>query len=502
MTAAVEVPTRTREVPAGTPHNPHHTRRWAILAVLAVAQLMVVLDTTVVNIALPSAQRALGFSDGDRQWIVTAYALAFGSLLLLGGRLADLVGRKRIFLIGLAGFAVASAVGGAATGFGMLVASRAVQGGFGALLAPAGLSLLTTTFTDAKERARAFGIYGAIAGGGAAVGLLLGGVLTEYLSWRWCMYVNLIFAAFAFVGGMALLRNQPADHRPRLDVPGIVTVSAGLFSLVYGFSHAETGGWADPVTLGFLLAGIVLLGAFIAIQTHSINPLLPLRILADRNRSGAYLAIFIAGVGVFGAFLFLTYYLQGSLGYSAVMTGVAFLPMVAALMLSSTIGTSVLASRIGPRWLIGPGMALAAVGMVLLTGIDVDSSYAVHVLPGTLVLGVGLGLVFSSAMSLATAGVDPDDSGVASALVNTGQQVGGSIGTALLNTLAASAVTSYLASHGRPTPALVDQAAIHGYVTTFWWSAAIFTAGAVLCALLLRRDVPAIDPDAEQLLAV
>ena len=444
----------------------------------------------------------LGFSDGDRQWIVTAYALAFGSLLLLGGRLADLVGRKRIFLIGLAGFAVASAVGGAATGFGMLVASRAVQGGFGALLAPAGLSLLTTTFTDAKERARAFGIYGAIAGGGAAVGLLLGGVLTEYLSWRWCMYVNLIFAAFAFVGGMALLRNQPADHRPRLDVPGIVTVSVGLFSLVYGFSHAETGGWTDPVTLGFLLAGIVLLGVFIAIQTHSDNPLLPLRILADRNRSGAYLAIFIAGVGVFGAFLFLTYYLQGSLGYSAVMTGVAFLPMVAALMLSSTIASSVLASRIGPRWLIAPGMALAAVGMVLLTGINVDSSYAVHVLPGTLVLGVGLGLVFSSAMSLATAGVDPDDSGVASALVNTGQQVGGSIGTALLNTLAASAVTSYLTSHGRPTPALVDHAAIHGYVTTFWWSAAIFTAGAVLCALLLRRDVPAIDPEAEQLLAV
>lgn len=480
-----------------TSENPHHDRRWLILVVLGIAQLMVVLDGTVVNIALPSAQHALGFSDGNRQWIVTAYSLAFGSLLLLGGRLADLLGRKRMFLIGLVGFALASAVGGAADGFGMLVTARAVQGAFGAMLAPAALSLLTTTFTHPRERAKAFGVYGAIAGGGAAVGLLLGGVLTEYLSWRWCMYINLIFAAAAFVGGMAWLQNQRAEHRPKLDIPGIVTVSAGLFSLVYGFSHAETGGWASATTVGFLIAGVVLLGAFLAIQTRSPHPLLPLRILTDRNRGGSYLAIFVVGIGMFGVFLFLTYYLQASLGYSAVLTGVSFLPMTAGIMLSSTVGSSFLATRVGPRWIIGAGMLIAAVGMALLTGIGLTSDFALHVLPGTVVMGVGIGLVFSSAMSLATAGVHTEDAGVASAMVNTSQQIGGSIGTALLNTLAASAVTSYLVSHAAAGKGAAATAALHGYTTAFWWAAGIFAAGGVLCAIILRPEVPVMDPDVE-----
>ena len=489
----------TSATPASARHNPHHNRRWAILAVLATAQLMVVLDTTVVNIALPSAQKALGFSSGDRQWIVTAYALAFGSLLLLGGRLADLLGRKRVFLIGLVGFAAASAVGGAANGFGMLVTARAVQGAFGAMLAPAALALLTTTFTEAKERAKAFGIYGAIAGGGAAVGLLLGGVLTEYLSWRWCMYVNLIFAVGAVIGGIALLHNQPAEERPRLDLPGVVTVSAGLFGLVYGFSHAETAGWGDTTTVTSLVVGVLLLGVFTWLQTRSHNPLLPLRILASRNRSGAYIAIFTAGMGMFGAFLFLSYYMQGTLGYSAVMSGLAFIPLTVAIVSTSITATTVLTSRVGPRWIVGTGLLIASVGMALFTGIGVDTSYVAHILPGTLVMGVGMGLAFSSAMSSATSNVEHEDAGVASALVNTGQQVGGSIGTALLNTLAASAAASYLASHGRSSAVAVAQASIHGYVTAFWWAAGIFALGAVICGSLLRGEVAIPSEDAEVL---
>jgi MFS family permease len=259
-------------------------RRWLVLAVLATAQMMVVLDATVVNIALPSAQTALGFSNGDRQWVVTAYSLAFGGLLLLGGRLADIFGRKRMFLIGLVGFAGASAVGGASTNFGMLVAARAVQGAFGAVLAPAVLALLTTTFTDRAERGRAFGIYGAILGAGGGIGLLLGGALTTYASWRWTLYVNLVLAAIAFIGGSALLRQSRPEHRPRPDVPGVLTVSAGLFALVYGFSHAETSGWQDPITLGLLIGAVVLLAAFLAIEARSAQPLLPLRVVVDRNR--------------------------------------------------------------------------------------------------------------------------------------------------------------------------------------------------------------------------
>ena len=488
--------TGSSHVDASGVHNPHHTRRWAILAVLATAQLMVVLDTTVVNIALPSAQKALGFSNGDRQWVVTAYALAFGSLLLLGGRLADLLGRKRVFIIGLIGFAAASAIGGAANGFGMLVTARAIQGAFGAMLAPAGLALLTTTFTQSKERAKAFGIYGAIAGGGAAVGLLLGGVLTEYLSWRWCMYVNLIFAIGAVIGGTILLHNQPSEERPRLDIPGVLTVSAGLFSLVYGFSHAESAGWGSTTTVAFLVAGVALLLTFVGIQTRSRNPLLPLRILANRNRSGAYLAIFIAGMGMFGAFLFLSYYMQGTLHYTAVMSGLAFIPLTVSLVATSISSTILLTPRVGPRWTVGIGMLIASAGMVLFSGIGAHTGYAAHILPGTIVMGIGMGMTFSRAMSLATSEVRHEDAGVASALVSTGQQVGGSIGTALLNTLAASAAASYVAVHGKSAAVLVN-ASIHGYVTAFWWAAGIFAIGAVICGFLLTSEVSLTSGDAE-----
>jgi EmrB/QacA subfamily drug resistance transporter len=474
--------------PAGGETDRMHGMRWWILGLLGLAQLMVVLDTTVVNIALPSAQRALGFTNDQRQWIVTGYALAFGSLLLLGGRLADLFGRKRMFLIGLVGFAIASALGGAATGFGMLVVARAVQGGFGALLAPAALSLLTTTFTDVKERSKAFGIYGAIAGGGAAIGLLLGGVLTEYLSWRWCMYVNLVFAALAFAGGVAWLRHQAAQERPRLDLPGILLVSAGLFSVVYGFSHAETGGWADPVTIGFLAAAGVLLVAFVLVQRRVAHPVLPLRVILDRYRGGSLLAILMSGAGMFGVFLFLTYYLQQNLGFSAVRSGLAFLPMTAALMVASQIGSTVLTTRFGPRFIMAPGLAIGGVGLWMLTHIDAGSTYAANVLPATMVFGVGLGLVFASAMSLSTAGVAPEDAGVASAMVNTAQQVGGSVGTALLNTIAASAMSRYIGSHpAGPHRAVL--ATMHSYTTAFWWSAGILMLGAVITAVVLPSRV-------------
>ncbi|MGQ5633534.1 MULTISPECIES: MFS transporter [unclassified Streptomyces] len=465
-------------------------KRWWILAVIAVAQLMVVLDATIVNIALPSAQHDLGFSDGNRQWVVTAYALAFASLLLLGGRIADLFGRKPAFLAGVVGFAAASALGGAANGFAMLVVARALQGAFGALLAPAALSLLNTTFTDARERARAFSVYGAIAGAGGAVGLLLGGVLTDALDWRWTLYVNVAIAVVAFAGGWVLLGNHRDAEHARLDVPGTVLVAAGLFSLVYGFSNAETHDWGSPLTWGFLIAGGVLLAAFSWWQTRAAHPLLPLRILLDRDRAASFLAVLITGAGMFGVFLFLTYYLQLNLGFSPTKTGVAFLPMVGALMVTAQIGTTVLVPRLGPKTVIPLGFAVAMAGMAWLTGIGVGSHYASAVLPQLIVTGVGLGLVMPPAMQLATGGVAAEDAGVASATVNAMQQVGGSIGTALLNTLAASAATDYLSGRDATSRLVQAQATIESYTTAFWWSSGFFAAGAVLAFLLYRRGVP------------
>jgi EmrB/QacA subfamily drug resistance transporter len=480
--------------------NPHQDRRWAILAVLGIAQLMVVLDATIVNIALPSAQRSLGFSDDSRQWVVTAYALAFGSLLLLGGRIGDLFGRKRVFIAGLVGFAIASALGGAAQSFGVLVGARALQGLFGALLAPAALSLLTTTFTDPNERAKAFGIFGAIAGGGAAIGLLLGGILTEYLSWRWCLYVNLLFAAPAAVAGFSLLHNQVHPVRPRLDIPGTITATVGLFAVVYGFSHAETTSWSDGLTIAMLAAGAVLLTAFIALQRRVAHPLLPLRVVLDRLRGGSYLAMGIAGAGMFGVFLFLTFYLQGTLGFSPIQTGLGFLPMSAAIMLTATTATTRLVPRIGPKPLVTAGMALASAAMILFAQLQVDSSYAAHILPALIVLGVGLGLVFAPAFSGATLGVAPSDAGVASAMVSTSQQVGGSVGTALLSTLAGSAVSGY-ASVRQPSADVLAAAAVHGYTTAFWWSAAIFAIGALVSALVFESGAPSVAPAGEPVLA-
>ncbi|GAB2604035.1 MFS transporter [Streptomyces capparidis] len=474
--------------------GPRH--RWWVLAIIGLAQLMVVLDATIVNIAMPSAQQDLGFSDSDRQWIVTAYALAFGSLLLLGGRLADLIGRKITFLVGLVGFAGASALGGAAPNFEVLVTARALQGAFGALLAPAALALLTTTFTEPKERARAFGIYGAIAGSGGAVGLLLGGLLTEHLDWRWTLYVNLVFAVLALVGGWALLKSgRPAD-RPKLDILGTLLVSAGLFSVVYGFSNAEHDGWSATGTWGLLVLGGVLLVAFAWWQTRAAHPLLPLRVLLDRNRGASFLSMLISSAAMFGLFLFLTYYLQLSLEYSPVETGLAFMPMITVVMIAATLSTTMLLPRIGPKPLVPLGMGLAAAGMVWLTGLGIGSSYASEVLPPTLVFGLGVGLVMAPAMNLATYGVQANDAGVASAALNAMQQVGGSIGTALLSTFASTAADDYLKGRNPADELVRAQAAIESYHAVYWWSGVFFAAGLVISFLLYRRGVPKTDPDA------
>jgi EmrB/QacA subfamily drug resistance transporter len=481
--------------PAGQAVEPD-PRRWLVLGVVGLAQLMIVLDITVMNIALPSAQKALHFSNVDRQWVITAYALAFGSLLLFGGRLGDLFGRKVTFLTGLGGFAIASAVGGASVNFTMLITARACQGVFGALLAPAALSVLTTTFSDPKERGKAFGVYGAIAGGGGLVGLLLGGVLTEYLNWRWCLYVNLIFAAVAAVGAAVFLSSRrSAAAGARLDVLGTVLVSGSMFCLVYGFSNAATRSWHTASTWGFLAAGVVLLAGFVAWQFRSAHPLLPPRVVLNRNRGGAYLAILIVGASMFGLFLFLTYYLQTILGYSPVVTGLAFLPAIAMVMTFAQISNIVLMPRTGPKPLVGLGMLIAAAGMAWLTRIGVHSGYASTVLGPLLVAGAGIGLSMPPSMNAGTFGVAPSDAGVASATLNVGQQLGGSIGTALLNTIATSAAAAYLASHitsaiavsPSARGALAAAAAVHGYTTGFWWTAGFFAGGAIVCGSLFRR---------------
>ncbi|SEG34173.1 drug resistance transporter, EmrB/QacA subfamily [Actinacidiphila yanglinensis] len=470
-------------------------KRWTALIFIALAQLMVVLDATVVNIALPSAQKDLGISNGDRQWVITAYTLAFGGLLLFGGRIADLWGRKNAFIVGLLGFAAASAIGGAAVNPAMLYGARALQGAFGALLAPAALSLLAVMFTEAKERAKAFGVYGAIAGAGAAVGLILGGVLTQYLNWRWVLFVNIAFAVVAVIGAVTYI-HEPAKgrNRNRLDVPGVVLASAGLITLVYGFSRAQTDGWTSAVTIGLFVASVVLLSTFAFVESRVRAPLLPLRVVTDRNRGGIYLSLGLAVIGMFGLFLFLTYYLQQVKDYSALKSGFAFLPMVGGMVVGSTQIGARLMLRVRPRLLMGPGFLVAAIGMSILAQIKVDSSYAEVLLPGLILMGLGMGTAFMPAMSLATYGVRPEDAGVASAMVNTSQQVGGSIGTALLNTLAASATTSWAGSHihslaDKKNPLLINEAAVHGYSVAIYVAMGILLASSAIAFTFLNAGV-------------
>ncbi|MGW5428309.1 MFS transporter [Streptomyces sp. NPDC004059] len=483
--------------PTGVAASGGDANRWKALVFIALAQLMVVLDATIVNIALPSAQTDLGISDGNRQWVVTAYALAFGGLLLFGGRIADKWGRKRAFVTGLAGFALASALGGAATTGAMMFGARALQGVFGALLAPAALSLLAVMFTDARERAKAFGIYGAIAGGGGAVGLILGGFLTEYLNWRWTFFVNIPFAIVAAAGAYFVIREpEGGRNRSPLDIPGVILSTLGLIALVYGFTRAESDGWSDAVTVSMFIASAVLLTAFAFVESRVKAPLLPLRVVTDRNRGGIYLSLGLAIIGMFGLFLFLTYYLQVVKGYSPVKTGFAFLPMIAGMITGSTqIGTRLM-TRVPARLLMGPGFLVAGVGMLLLTQLEVGSSYAALLLPAMLLLGLGMGTAFMPAMSLATMGVEPRDAGVASAMVNTSQQVGGAIGTALLNTIAASATTSYVKDHiagaaAKPQQQLVQlQGLVHGYTAAIWFAVGILGLAALIAFTFVNAGRP------------
>jgi EmrB/QacA subfamily drug resistance transporter len=462
-------------------------RRWLALVFISLAQLMVALDATVINIALPSAQRALHISDPDRQWVITAYTLAFGGLLLLGGRLADTFGRRKTFLIGLTGFAAASAAGGASTTFGELVGARAAQGAFAALLAPTALSLLAITFTEARERAKAFAVFGGIAGTGGAIGLLLGGTLTEYVQWRWCLFVNVPVAVVALVGASRLLPRTPGHRETSLDVPGVVLIGAGLVALVFGFSKAASDGWSASVTLASMAVGAALIVVFFLYESRATNALLPPRIVTDRNRGGAYLAIGLAVIAMFGLFLLLTYDFQVVQRYSPARAGLAFLPLSAAVLLSSTTVSRALLPKVPPRWLMAPGLLVGAAGMATLAGMHAHAAYVSQVLPAELLLGAGMGAVFVPAFSTATTGVSPREAGVASAVANTSQQVGASFGTALLNTVAATATARYVHSH-----VAADRAAalVHGYGVAAAAASGLLVVAAIATAALVNAGRP------------
>lgn len=480
--------------PPAAPPEPEGAdpRRWLALLVLSLAQLMDVLDGTIINIALPSAQSDLGFDLENREWLVTGYALAYGSLLLFGGRLADRFGRQRLLYTGLVGFAVSSAVGGAAPSFEILLGARVTQGLFAAALAPAALSLVSVTFAhDASERGRAFAVFGAVSGMGVAIGLTPGGVLTDELSWRWCLYLNVAIAALAVVGAVAVVRDRAASSTApptrTVDLPGAALAVAGLAGLVFGLGNSAVHGWADPSTWLPLAVGALLVVGFLFHEARTAHPLLPLSVVLDRNRGAALLAIAISGVGSFAIFLYLSYYLQQTLGWSATHAGLGFLPFAAVLVLGAGISGSVLLPRVGPRPVIPAGGLFAAAALVLLTRIDQGSSYATGVLPSVLLFGFGTGLVFGSAQNVATSGVDSDDAGVASAMVNTMQQVGGAVGLATFTYISASAVDRYLADHAdQPAQQLQTLAALSSYHTVFWVAAAVFLTGSVLLAAVFR----------------
>ena len=440
---------------------------------------MLVLDGSIMNIAIPSAKIELGITDANQQWIITAYTLAFGSLLLLGGRIGDFMGRKRIFIIGLLGFAGASALGGIATNQELLFAARALQGVFGALLAPAALAIISVTFTVPSERAKAFGVFGAISGGGAAIGLIVGGVLTEYFSWRWCLGVNTPIAILAALLAAKYVHESKAEGDHTYDIPGVVTATAGLFALTYGFNEAARAGWTNSITLTFFATAAVLLIAFVVIESKVANPLMPLRVITERNRGGSYLGSLIVGAGLFSMFLFLGLYLQVILGYTPLRSGFAFIPFSIGIIIFAGVASQLL-PKIGPKPLMVPGLIFAGIGLLMLTRITPETSYATHVLPSLLIMSSGIALVFIPLTSTSLHGVSGRDTGVASAMVNTSQQIGGSLGVALLNTIAATAATSYAATHTELGKMVQPFAVTHGFTVAFKVSAALLFAGALV----------------------
>ena len=471
------------EAHSAAPPNPHYERRWMALGVILIAQVMLLLDATIVNVALPSVQADLGFSDATRQWVVTAYLLALGSLLPLGGRLADAFGRKTMFMVGLLGFAVASAVGGAAPNIATLITARAVQGGFAAVLAPAALSLITVIFTDQKELNKAFAIFGAVAGSASAIGLMLGGSLTDYADWRWTMYVNVAFAIVGIIGGVALLHNSTESNKPKLSAPSTIVGSAAIFGLVFGSAKAQTDGWGAGFTLTSLIAGGLLLVGFVALQKVDRNPLIPLHVIADRNRGAAYLTLLLGQAATFALFLFLTYYFQGVLGYSPIKTGIAFLPLMAAIAVVAAVTQSVLVRHLPMRAIVAGGLIIMGAGAALLAQADAGSPYAAWVLPGLILIGTGAGSASVSAVAMGQQGVDPRDAGAAGAVNNVSQQLGPALGIAVISTFVATATSNYLTDHGGT--AVVD-ATVHGFTVGYWWAAGAYWTAAVICGALIR----------------
>jgi len=453
--------------------------RWRTLFVVAIAQLMIVLDSSIVNIAIPSAKLDLAITDANQQWVITAYTLAFGSLLLLGGRIGDFIGRKKIFLIGLIGFAGASALGGIASTQGLLFGARALQGVFAALLAPAALAIISVTFTVPAERAKAFGVMGAISGGGAAIGLIVGGTLTEFFSWRWCLGVNVPIAVIAFFLATRFVHESKAEGNRSYDIPGVITATAGLFSLTYGFNQAATSGWSDGHTLAFLGAAVILLVVFVVIESKVANPLMPLRVITDRNRGGSYLGSLVVGAGLFSMFLFLGLYLQVILGYSPLKSGFAFLPFTVGIIIFAGIASQLL-PKFGPKPLMIPGLIAASLGLLFLSNITPDTSYISHVLPALFIMSSGMALVFIPLTTTSLHGVSNHDTGVASAMVNTSQQIGGSLGTALLNTVAATATATYATANTALGENVQAFAMTHGFTVAFKASALLLFIGAVV----------------------
>lgn len=468
-------------------------RRWKALMVIAIAQLMVVLDASIVNIALPSIQEDLGISDADRQWVVTAYTLAFGGLLLLGGRIADFQGRKRMFIVGLIGFAFASFLGGISHSAEMLYAARALQGVFAALLAPAALSLISVTFTESHERAKAFGVFGAISGGGAAIGLVAGGILTEFFSWHWTLLVNVPIAIIAVALAIPFVKESRATGDTKYDVPGAILATVGLVSLVYGITQAESVGWNGTTTLSFMGLGLLLLAIFLVVESKTSHPLLPLRILANRNRGGAYLASFFVGIGLFAMFLFLTYFFQAVLGFTPLQSGLLFLPFSAGVIVSAGLASQLL-PRFGPRWVTATGFLLAIIGMVLLTTMSPSTAYVSGILPSLIIISLGMGLIFVPLSAVSLFAIGNHDAGVASAVLNTSQQIGGSIGIAFLNTIAASATTAFIVANNLegPTP----DALVAGFTRGFAYGAAILAVAGIIWVVLVnmsKKDMAAND---------
>lgn len=467
----------TGVVRESTPTTPSgRNRRWWGLMTLASAQLMVTLDSTIMVIALPSAQQDVGLGDAGKQWVLSAYGLTLGGLLLLGGRIGDLVGRRRTLLVGVLGFAAASALGGAAASATVLITARALQGAFAAVLSPSTLSLVSIMFTEARARARAFAVFSLALVSGGAIGLILGGILTSQLSWRWCLYINVPLAAAVVVAALKLVpRTRPAPGG-RLDLVGVVLIGAGLTALVYALGEAERHGWRSPLILGLLAAAVVLLAVFAFWQARTSHPLLPPRILADRVRAGANLAVVVSQFAMLGMFLFMTYQLQSVMRYPALEAGLAFLPYVVVSFLVSTQLTARL-PRVAPRWLIAGGLLAISVSQLLLTRLTPDSTYLGLLLPALLVFGVGSGLLMAPVMSSGTRTENPSDAGAASALIRTSQQVGGALGAALLNTVAVGYATAHLGEGTR-------SAAAHGYAAASAVAAAVVIAGAVGVVLL------------------